>query len=54
MEASQNTGGSLETGNDLAKDGTRAWLRPAICRLDAGSAEIGGNTTTPDSFSDVS
>ena len=43
MEASQHTGGALETGTDLGQRGTGRWQRPAISRLNAGSAEDGNN-----------
>lgn len=43
MEASQHPSGSSETGVDLAKRGTGPWLRPAVSRLKAGSAEDGNN-----------
>lgn len=42
MAASQNTGQSLGAGVDLAKRGR--WLRPAVSRLSAGSAEDGVDT----------
>ena len=53
MEASQHTGGSLETGTDLGQRGTGQWLRPVMRRLDAGSAEFGGSSSG-DSQSDFS
>jgi hypothetical protein len=43
MEASQHPSEINETGVDLAKRGTSPWLRPAISRLSAGSAEDGNN-----------
>lgn len=41
MEASRIPSESNETGVDLVKRGTGRWLRPAISRLAAGSAEDG-------------
>lgn len=43
MEASQHPSESLETGTDLIKRGTGRWVRPAVSRLAAGSAEDGAN-----------
>ena len=42
MEASEQPN-AIETGIDLAKRGTGRWMRPAVIRLAAGSAEDGFN-----------
>lgn len=41
MKASQRPSESFEAGVDLMEIGTGRWVRPAVSRLAAGSAEDG-------------
>jgi hypothetical protein len=43
METSQHPSETFEIGADAAERGSGRWIRPAVSRLAAGSAEDGFN-----------